>query len=141
MQLEESSDIDHIIVGPSGVYCISTKAWRGFFTIAEDGDLLHNGKRTRLLQDTFGQAMRVRDRLNALMGTDVPFVNAVLAVPLGFVDFRGPQRNVWVLHQEDLLDSVERAPKRLSKQTVDRCAKCLAMLKDSAAKVYRRRES
>lgn len=87
--------------------------------------------------------MALRDRLAALMGGEVPWVQAVLAVPLGFVD--GDPRGacggkVWVVHQEDLPDRLagERVPARLDKAQVGRLVDVLSMLQANAAKVYRR---
>jgi hypothetical protein len=43
IRLEPDSDIDHVVVGPAGLFCVSTKSHRGTFTGTVDG-LLHNGK-------------------------------------------------------------------------------------------------
>lgn len=138
LQLEPDSDVDHIVVGPGGVYSISTKGYRGLFEADEQGNLLYNRQPTKLLQATFMQAMKLRDRLTALLGEDVPFVNAVLAVPHGYVAFSGPRRNVWVLNETDLTDVMERAPQRLDGRQVRRLVECVSMLDRSAAAVYLR---
>ena len=81
VQLQEASDVDHIVVGPGGVFCISTKSAKGLFSVGPDGRVLHNNKPTGLIGNTRSQAMALKDRLAALLGADVPYVNAVLAVP------------------------------------------------------------
>jgi hypothetical protein len=48
--------------------------------------LRHNGQLSPFAQQALRQTMALRDRLNALMGRDVPWVQAVLAVPLGFTE-------------------------------------------------------
>jgi hypothetical protein len=138
VKLEENSDIDHIVVGPGGLYCISTKSTRGHFSVVDGRTLLHNGRKTDLLENTLAQAMRLRDRLAALLGDQVPYVNAVLAVPLGYVEVNGPRRNVLIFHQDDIVEGLERGGKRLSATEVTRTAGSLEMLERSAAKVYRR---
>lgn len=134
IQLQEASDIDHVIVGPGGLYCVSTKSARGLFSITP-----------RLSQQQSDGA----DREHAIagdgpagaadgpVGADVPYVNAVLAVPLAYVDFSGPQQNVWVLHQHDLLETIANAPKRLERAEVERVAKALEMLRQSGKTIYK----
>jgi hypothetical protein len=39
VQLEEASDVDHVLVGPGGVWCVSTKSHRGLLTAGPDGQL------------------------------------------------------------------------------------------------------
>jgi hypothetical protein len=66
----------------------------------------------------------------------VPFVQAVLAVPLAFVACPRRQGPVLVLHQDELLDAVEGGLKKLSTSQIDRCAKVLDMLRQSAAQLF-----
>jgi len=137
IQLQEASDIDHVVVGPGGLYCVSTKSARGLFSLAPDGRVFYNNKPTGLIGNTQSQAMALRERLRGLLGADVPYVNAVLAVPLANVDFSGPQQNVWVLHQHDLLTTITNAPKRLDWAEVERIAKALEMLLQSGKTIYK----
>src|SRR5581483_1109925 len=88
-------------------------------------------------EHTFSQAMELRQRLGALMQADTLFVTAVLAVPFAWVEFSGPQRNVWVLHQDDLARPLEGAPKRLSGQQVEAYVKALELLAASARDIMR----
>ena len=39
-----AGDIDHVVVGPHGLYAIETKCWSGKVTVGEDGQLLVDGK-------------------------------------------------------------------------------------------------
>jgi hypothetical protein len=91
--------------------------------------------------ETTGQAMQLRDRLQAMMGKDVPFVQAVLAVPLAFVACPRQQGPVWVVHPDELFDAVEGGAKKLPASQIDRCAKVLDMLRQSAAHVYQKPEN
>ena len=137
MKLEEARDIDHVVVGPGGSYCISTKSFRGLLSLSPDGQFLMNNEPSKLLEQTFMQAMNLRDRLKFGMGADVPFVVPVLAVPFMFVAFQSPQRNVWVVHQGDLTDVMEKAPNKMSKDEVKRCVTALEMLEKNAATIHR----
>lgn len=139
VKLESSSDIDHVLLGPGGLFCISTKSQRGHFKGTPDG-VLHNGRDCSFAKQTFSQAMQLKDRLCAMMGGDVPWIQPVLAVPLGFVEGDACGGKVWVVHQEDIKDRLapEATVKRLSKEQVARVAKVLEMIQTSAAAVYQR---
>jgi hypothetical protein len=56
------------------------------------------------------------------MGADVPWVQPVLAVPLGFTEGAACGGKVWLAHQDDLTERLapERSPKRLNKRQVER---------------------
>ena len=136
IQLQDGTDIDQVVVGPSGVYSISTKAWRGLISADEQG-LLYNNKRTKVGDHAFMQAIELREKLAAIMGADVPFVNAVLAVPLAFVALRNPHRNVWVLHHDDLVKTIEQGPKRMTKAQISRCVEVLEILQENARRLYK----
>jgi hypothetical protein len=125
-------------VGPGGLFCISTKGWRGLVACGSDGRLTYNNEPTDLLRQTTGQAMQLRDRLRAMMGNDVPFVQAVLAVPLAFVACPRQQGPMLVVHQDELLDAIEGGSKKLAVSQIDRCAKVLDMPRQSAAHRYQK---
>ena len=133
IKLERESDIDHILIGPAGVFCISTKSHRGLFTGTSDG-LLHNGQSCPFAKDAMRQAMTLRDRLAALMGKDVPFVQPVLAVPFGYVEGAACGGKVWVRHQDDITSRI--APKdtrrRLSEKEVAPLVGVLEMFEKDA---------
>lgn len=40
-------NIDHVVIGPSGVYIIDTKNWKGIITADGNGEILLNGKQQK----------------------------------------------------------------------------------------------
>src|SRR5688572_24583456 len=42
MQLQDGQDIDHVVVGPGGLFCVSTKNFRGLFSHDAEGRVLYN---------------------------------------------------------------------------------------------------
>ena len=142
VKLERESDIDHVVVGPGGVFCISTKSQRGLFVATrEEPGLLHNNQPSALAKQALGQAMGFKDRFAAVMGGNVPWVQAVLAVPFGFTDGGDAcGGKVWVVHQEDLTDRLapEGAAAKLNKGEVERAVKAIEMIQQNAASVYQR---
>jgi len=59
-----AAECDHIVVGPTGVFAIETKSWRGEITV-EKGEILYNGKApTRSpLEQVKGFTARLRKHL------------------------------------------------------------------------------
>lgn len=72
-------NLDHVIVGPTGVFVLDTKAWRGIVTSDGKGELMLNGKPTdkAYVRQFVGRMMSVRERVLTLAaGLDTRF-NAV----------------------------------------------------------------
>lgn len=134
LQLQSGGDLDHIAVGPGGVYYISTKNLRGLISTDSAGRVVYNTKPTDLVQRTLRQAMALRERLVAILGADV-YVNAVLAVPFAWIDLKGPHNKVWVLHKDNLLQALENGPKRLTEKQVKAYVTAVEMIAASARKV------
>ncbi len=114
IQLQDGQDLDHVVVGPGGLFYIQTKNVRGLFSVGPDGQPLHNNSLTPLLSQTLGQAMNLKERLTALLGSSAVWTNAVLAVPFAHIEGKGQMRNVLVLNHADLSGRLESMPKRLS---------------------------
>ncbi|MBI2874457.1 MAG: NERD domain-containing protein [Firmicutes bacterium] len=134
IKLQGDFDLDHVVVGPGGLYYISTKNIRGLITTDQNGQVLHNNKPTDLLDKTLRQAMTLRERLVAVMGTDA-YINAVLAAPFIWVDLKNPHKNVWVLHRGNLINILEGSVKRLSEEQVGAYVKALEMIAGTAQSV------
>ena len=138
IQLVNDSDTDHVLVGPGGLFCISTKSFRGLFTLQPNGHIYYNNKPTRLISDTTGRATELKKRLSALMGDGVPYVVAVLAVPFCYNDVPGSRQNVLILHQENMVDTLEKRERTLDDAQIARCVKALTDLANNARDTYRR---
>lgn len=138
VELVKGSDVDHVLVGPGGLFCISTKSLRGLFTCQANGEVCYNNEPTRLISDTTGRAVELKKRLSALMGEDVPYVVAVLAVPFCYVEAAGAVQDVLILHQENLVETLEKRRRTLSSEQIARCVKALTDLASDARDTYRR---
>lgn len=140
IELVAGSDHDHAVVGPGGLYFLSTKSFLGMFTREQDGRIFYNGKPTRLITDTLTRAMELKKRLEAIMGSDVPFVEAVLAVPFCYVDFGGKGNSVWVLNENDLVKIIDGGRAKLQRSEIERIVRALEILSVNAKDTYRRPE-
>ena len=132
IQLQDRQDLDHVIVGPGGLFYVQTKNLRGLFSVSPDHQPLYNNLPTNLLAQTVGQAMNFKERLTALLGTDTIWMNAILAVPFAFVEGTGQTRNARVLNQGNLVQTLATGPKRMSSQDVDRYVRAIEILANSA---------
>ncbi|HEV7298640.1 MAG TPA: nuclease-related domain-containing protein [Tepidisphaeraceae bacterium] len=139
VKLESGSDNDHVVVGPGGVFCISTKSRRGLFTGTALG-LLHNGKNCDFAHQVQRQTMNLRDRLDAIMGKDVPWIQSVLALPLGWTENDAFGGQVWVVNAEDMIDRIapEKPSTKLGADLVKRLVKAMEMIQANAAEAHRR---
>jgi Nuclease-related domain len=114
IQLQDHQDLD-VVVGPGGLFYFQTKNGRGLFSQDANGRALHNGKPTSLPAQTLAQAMNLKDRLAALLRTSDVWMNAVLAVPFAFVEGPSQYGGVLLLHQDSLVEVLERRPATLNK--------------------------
>lgn len=79
------ANIDHIVIGPTGVFVLDTKNWRGVVEWDEDGKkILLNGEEQDVARKIMAVALDVHDKLQTLTGRHF-FVRPVLVFPLAKV--------------------------------------------------------
>lgn len=74
-------NLDHVVVGPTGVFIIDAKSWRGVVAADGKGELLINGEPTdkREVRALIARTMNIRDKVRTLApGIDI-FYQAVFA--------------------------------------------------------------
>lgn len=113
-------NIDHVIVGPTGVFALETKAWRARVYCSKDGHLMAGRiDQERAVAQAKRGAMEVRARLNGSgLGTWVESAIVLTAreLPRGRIR-RG---NVTVVELRDLPGFVTERPHRLDPLDVAR---------------------
>jgi Nuclease-related domain len=117
-------DVDHVIIGPTGVFALETKGWEGKFYRSR-GQLYCNGKPAEhVLQQVRGAAGQVREILLEA-GVD-EWVEAVVAAARASVA-RSPLRfrKAYVLSIEDVVGFVMSRRRSLSSATVLRATAAL----------------
>ena len=132
VMLDDKSDVDHVVVGPRGLFIVSTKASRGLFRGGPDGSRM-NDQPTDWPRKAVQQALRLRDQLNVVAEGSVPWVQPVLALPHAYVDAPGkpPQaEKAWVLHEDNLCEHLEAASGRLRPADVQRLVAAVKTLVD-----------
>lgn len=65
-------NLDHVVVGPTGVFIIDTKSWRGVVAADGNGELLCNGNPTqkREIGRFVGRLMGIKERVKILSNCD-----------------------------------------------------------------------
>jgi len=119
IMIRDNWDIDHVVVGPRGVFAISTKAERGFYSQSSEGVILFNGKETPYLDEAVQMALKLRDRFEALTGKSAPWIQPVLAAPLAHIEFPTRSQKTWVVHEDNIVQTLLASEKRLSKTEVE----------------------
>jgi Nuclease-related domain len=120
-------DVDHVIIGPTGVFALETKAWEGTFYRSK-GELYCNGKPAEhVLRQARGAAGQVR---KLLLEADIDeWVEAVVVAARASVS-RSPLRfrQAYVVSIKDVVSFVTGHRRSLSSSTVLRATETLMRL-------------
>ena len=119
-------NIDHVVLGPNGIFLVETKSQKG--SITQDNDvLLRNGRKffKNFLNQCWSQASSLRDHLGAerLGGLSI---KPILCFSRGFVQIRGLVRGVEVLNIRYLRPYILSQQGSLPAQTRDQIIPLLA---------------
>jgi len=118
-----SGDIDHIVVGPTGVYAIDTKNWRGVIAADDEGELLLNGRPTDKpeVRNLFDRAMFIKEKIKGLVAVD-PYVRGILAFPSARVEAKwGKTGSVHCMRDDQLYKYIVENKKgqKLTKKEIE----------------------
>lgn len=116
-------NIDHVVIGPSGVYIVDTKNWKGVVASDGSGELLLNGKPTQKpeVKNLSRAIMNVKDKIKTLSGLG-PYITGILAFPSAHVDARwGTTGHVYCLRDEQLYEYIveNKRGKGLTKKEIE----------------------
>ncbi|MBV9010145.1 MAG: NERD domain-containing protein [Verrucomicrobia bacterium] len=80
-------NLDHVVIGPTGLFAIETKNWRGVVAADGAGELLTNGSScsTAEIRKLLRRTMLVREQVMSLTGRDV-YMRAVMVFPRARVE-------------------------------------------------------
>ncbi len=138
VKLKMGGDLDHVLVGPGGVFCLSTKSHKGIYSTAKDGSYLLNGKPTDQLEEAKQMALKLRNwfevKLHDSPNIRVPWIQPILVVPFAYVDFDPRQQAAWVIDDNGLMDIFNNHPRRLDAKSI---AACMNVLKEMTGRNQR----
>jgi hypothetical protein len=102
-------NIDHIVVGPTGVYVVDTKNWKGRVSANGSGELLQNGKPCErpTIKITLRAVMDFQSKLKALVEKE-HFVRGLLVFPMAYVEANfGSTKQIHCLRDDQLVDYIQ----------------------------------
>jgi hypothetical protein len=125
-------DLDHVVVGQTGVYILDTKNWKGVVAADGKGELLLNNKPTDKLtvKPLVTRMMKVKDKIKTLSNLD-PYFKAVLVFPIARVDARwGETGNANCIREDQLRDYIveNKITTKLGKDAVEKLAQAFLAL-------------
>ena len=117
-----SGSIDHIVVGPTGIFALEVKDWRGMVALSGPGALTVDGKhdQTPAVKTTLALAQDLKLKIEALSGID-SFVQAVMVFPHASVHILpGTRSNLTVQRLDRLVEYIEKpvSSRQLTSQQV-----------------------
>ena len=101
-------NIDHVVVGPTGVYVLDAKNWRGIITADENGEILVNGKPTNKpeVKILTSRVMNIKEKVRTLCNLD-PYMQGVLVFPSARVDAKwGTTKAVHCIRDDKVYDYI-----------------------------------
>ncbi|SFR83578.1 Nuclease-related domain-containing protein [Agromyces sp. CF514] len=114
-----TSDIDHVVIGPSGVFTMNTKHHEGKEVWVGAKRLLVNGQRTDHLRNAEFEAKRAAQRLSAATGTPVAVMPMIVIVAARRLTIREQPATVCVLAESQLVDRLTTGPVVLTPSEID----------------------
>jgi hypothetical protein len=127
-------NLDHVGVGPTGVFVLDSKSWRGAVSADGKGELLLNGQPTDKphVRQFVGRMLGIRDRVLALAPGLDPYYQALFVFTAARVEAKwGSTCNVHCVRDDQLHEYIVEKDfgKRLSPAEIQRIAQaflCLA---------------
>jgi hypothetical protein len=126
-------NVDHIVVGPTGVFLIDTKNWRGVVSDDGKGELLHDNQPTDKphVKQFTGRIMGMKEQVKMLAGGLDPYFQGVFAFPSARVDANfGKTGWIHCVRDDRLYDYIvdSKLGKKLRIEEVERIAQAFLAL-------------
>ena len=117
-----ASDLDHVVIGPAGVFTINTKHHRGQHVWVGAKRILVNGQRTDHLRNAGFEARRASKLLSVAARALVDVTPVVAIVGARRMTVRERPYDVVVLHDHQLVRWLQRHPATLTPEQVQHVA-------------------
>lgn len=108
MSVNTPENLDHTVIGPTGIFVVETKNWKGAVTARNSG-LMRNGEPDNTVNILLSRIMTLREKLTALTEIDNLFIRGLIVFPNAWVmaDW-GTTKNTICLSMEQLNDFIEK---------------------------------
>ena len=117
---DRGADIDHVLIGPPGVFTLNTKNHTGQPVWVAGRTLMVGGHRQPHIPKAFHEATRVEKILSAATGTPVPVSSVLVLVGPRGVTIREEAAGVAVVTDRQLLRWLHRRPPVLTDEQLTR---------------------
>jgi hypothetical protein len=121
------SDIDHLVIGPGGVFTLNTKFHEGAKIWVGERRLLVSGQRTDHLRNARYEADRARRLLTAAVGRDIDVTPLLVFVKAGAITIRQRPAPVVILRDSNLVHWLQKRPVVLDEILVADTARIASM--------------
>ncbi|MBE0069209.1 nuclease-related domain-containing protein [Thermoanaerobacterium thermosaccharolyticum] len=108
----ENRKIDHIVIGPTGVYLIETISSRGKVEIKND-KILINGYQYKTLGRMFSNVFWLKNFLG------VDFVKGIVVFTKAFVPLDSEIKNIMIVNKKYLVDKIINEKQYMDKDTIE----------------------
>jgi hypothetical protein len=134
VKLKTGGDLDHVLIGPGGVFCISKKSIKGTYSISPAGSHLLNGSVTDQLVEAKTLALKLRNWLEVKLHDSsqvrkVPWIQPILATPFARVAFASQQQTAWVMDDDLLIETLRDYPRTLN-TNITTISACVSVLQE-----------
>jgi hypothetical protein len=116
---ENGSDIDHLVIGPGGVYTLNAKHHPGGNIWVSGGTFRVNGRRQPYLRNSRHEASRAARRLSAACARPVPVTGVVVPVGADSLAIRNPPTDVHVVNRMGLVQWLRARAEEMDPAAVD----------------------
>lgn len=116
---ENGSDIDHVVIGPAGVFTLNAKHHPGAKIWVGGSTVTINGQRQPYIRNSAHEARRASRLLSAACGFPVSAVGVVVPVGASDVVIKTPPADVHVVYRRALARWLRERPAALPDDAVD----------------------
>ncbi|MBB1483302.1 NERD domain-containing protein [Tessaracoccus sp. MC1865] len=113
------SDIDHVLIGPGGVFTINSKNHDGMKVWVGGNTFMVNGVRQPHIRNSRYEASRASKLLTKATGFDVSVRGVVVPVNADTFVVKAAPEDVTVINRNRLVKHLRRLPERLAQNTVE----------------------
>lgn len=115
---DRGSDIDHVVIGPAGVYVLNTKNHPGHSVWVADRTFLVSGQKTNYLRNSHYEAARASKLLSASCGFPVG-AQAVIVVLAARLTIKQQPQDIRVVARKQIVNWLSRQRPVLKQETVE----------------------
>lgn len=116
---EQDSDIDHVVIGPPGVFTLNTKNHSGSRVWVAGHSFLVNGQKTDYLRNSRFEAERASKLLSAACGFGVP-VEPIIVVMATAITVKAQPSDVHVVGRKQIANWLSKLPVLLAPEGVEK---------------------